>query len=177
MSQLTNPYLAVILAPLAVFLTLVFLRTDPDMISLWGRFYAFAMLGYVGSRYVGRAPILVWSRNTTPEARNVIGWAVVVVGFMMQIAYGWIFIAYDRPVWLSSQYWGAAFVILICVGLSIVASSVPRFPPYGDGRNGLSEIASILVVIGSSLSVFAASHIPQLLAAIKSAWLGLAAAF
>ncbi len=168
MSQLTNPYLAVILAPLAVFLALVYFHVEPDMISLWARFYAFAMLGYVGSRYVGRAPILVWKRNTTPEARNVVGWAIVVVGFMFQIAYGWVFIAYDRPQWLSSQYW---------VGLSVVASSVPRFPPYGDGRNGLSEIASIVVVIGSSLSVFAASHIPQIIATIKGLWSGALAAF
>lgn len=177
MSQLTNPYLAVILVPLVVFIALVSIKTDPDMISLWGRFYAFAMLGYVGSRYVGRAPVLVWNQNTSPEARNVVGWAVVVVGFMFQIAYGWVYIAYDRPAWLSSQYWGAAFIILICVGLSVVASSVPRFPPYGDGRNGLSEITSILVVIGSSLSVFAASHIPQIIAAIKGLWAGALAAF
>jgi len=175
-SQLTNPYWAMVLVPLAVFLTLVHFRTDPDLINLWGRFYGFLVLGYVGARYVGRAPVLMWQRNTSPEARNISGWAIAVVGFMLQIVYGWIYIAYDRPIWLSSQYWGASFVVLIAVGLTIVASSVPKFPPFGDGRNGLGEIASVLVVIGSALAVFVVSHIPAVFGFLRGLWVGLLAA-
>lgn len=175
--QLTNPYWAMILAPLAAFLALVKLQVEPDTLSLWVRFYSFAALGYVGARYVGRAPVLIWSKNMTPEARNVVGWAIVIVGFMLNIAYGWIYIAYDRPVWLSSQYWGVSFVTLIALGVTIVATSVPRFPPFGNGRNGLSEIASVLVVIGSALAVFIGSHIPQAIAIFKGIWGGVLAAF
>lgn len=173
MSRLSNPYLAIVLVPLAIFLALIHIRVDPDAINLWGRGIVFALLGYIGSRYVGRAPILMWDRNFTPEARNIVGWAIVLIGFMLQIAYGWIYIAYDRPVWLSSQYWGASFVILIGVGLAVVASSVPRLPPFGGGRNGLSEIASIFVVIASTLGLFIASHIPQIMAVVKGLWNGL----
>lgn len=171
--RLTNPYYAAILVPLAIFLSLIHFRVEPDLISLFGRAYVFGLLCYIAARYVGRAPVLIWEKNTSPEARNIIGWAIVLVGFALQIAYGWVYIAYDRPVWLSSQYWGASFVILIAVGLSIVATSVPRFPPFGDGRNGLGEAASFLVVIGSALSVFAISHIPQIIAFFKSIWVGI----
>lgn len=176
MSRLNNPYLAIILVPLAFFLFLMHLRADPDLISLWGRGVVFVLLGYIAARYVGRAPMLMWENNFTPEARNIVGWAIMLIGFMLQIAYGWLFIAYERPEWLSSQYWGASFVILIGVGLAIVASSVPRFPPFGDGRNGLSEIASILVVVASTIGLFVASHIPQALAALRWVWNGLLSA-
>lgn len=174
MSQLTNPYWAILLVPLASFLALMVFRVDVDSISLIARVYTFLVLGYVGSRYVGRAPILVWEKNLSPEARNVVGWAIALIGFMLQIAYGWIYIAYDRPLWLSSQYWGASFVVLIAVGLTVVASSVPRLPPFGDGRNGLSEAASALVVIVSALGVFVVSHIPQVVAFFKSIFGGVA---
>lgn len=176
MSRLSNPYLAIVLVPLAVFLLMIHIRVEPDMINLWGRGVVFALLGYIGSRYVGRAPVLAWERNFTPEARNIFGWALALVGFMFQIAYGWIYIAYDRPLWLASQYWGAAFLTLVGVGLAVVASSVPRLPPFGGGRNGLSEVASIFVVIASTLGLFIASHIPQLMAVVRGLWNGLLAA-
>lgn len=172
MTRLSNPYLAALVVPLVVFIILVTVRFSPDWINLVGRVYVFCLLGYVGSRYVGRAPILAWEQNTSPEARNIVGWAIFIIGSMLNVAYGWIFIAYDRPEWLSSQYWGASFVVLIGVGLTIVATSVPRLPPFGDGRNGLGEVASLLVVITSALSVFAASHIPHLIAFFKWLWMG-----
>lgn len=175
--HLTNPYYAAIFVPLVSFLVMVYLRVEPDLISLLGRAYVFGLLCYIAARYVGRAPVLIWERNTSPEARNIVGWAIVLVGFALQIAYGWVYIAYDRPSWLSSQYWGASVVVLVAVGLSIVATSVPRFPPFGDGRNGLGEVASLLVVIGSALSVFAVSHIPQLWNLFRSLFNGISRAF
>ncbi len=176
-AQLTNPYWAMLLVPLALFLLLIHLRIEPDIINLWVRFYTFAALGYVGARYVGRAPVLMWRQNTSPEARNVIGWAILIVGFMLNIAYGWIYIAYDRPYWLSSQYWGVSFIALIALGVTVVASSVPKFPPFGDGRNGLSELGSFLVVALSALAVFAASHVPQIVVFLKSIFVGVSRAF
>lgn len=177
MNQLTNPYWAIVLVPLAIFLLLVHFNTNPDDISLWGRAGVFTLLGYIAARYVGRAPFLMWDRNFTPEARNIVGWAICLVGFMLQIAYGWVYIAYDRPVWLSSQYWGASFVILVGVGLAVVASSVPRLPPFGNDRNGLSELASVVVVAMSTLAVFAVSHLPQIAAFVKSLFAGFVRAF
>lgn len=173
---MNNPYILALLIPLISFLSLIALKVNPDWISLVSRVYAFVILGYVGARYVGRAPVLVWQRNTTEEARNVIGWGVAIVGFMLQIAYGWIYIAYDRPEWLSSQYWSASIIVLVSVGLTIVATSVPRFPPFGDGRNGLSEVASLVVVVSSALMVFLASHLPQVWAMIKGLLNGVLAA-
>jgi hypothetical protein len=175
--QFTNPYWAIIAVPLAIFMALVHFDTDPDYINLWGRAAVFTLLGYIAARYVGRAPFLMWSRNFSPEARNIVGWAICLVGFMLQIAYGWVYIAYDRPLWLSSQYWGASFVVLVGVGLAVVASSVPRLPPFGNDRNGLSELASLAVVALSTLSVFVVSHIPQIMAFIKSVFGGIARAF
>lgn len=170
---MNNPYILALILPLIGFLSLIVLKVNPDWISLIARIYAFVVLGYVGARYVGRAPVLVWERDTSQEARNVVGWGVAIVGFMLQIAYGWIYIAYDRPDWLASQYWSASIVVLVSVGLTIVATSVPRFPPFGDGRNGLSEVASLVVVVSSALAVFFASHLPQVWAVIKGLWSGL----
>lgn len=174
MKQLTNPYWAMLLFPLLSFVLLMGAKVEPDIINLWLRLYTFGMLCYVGARYVGRAPMLMWERNTSPEARNVVGWAIVIVGFALNIAYGWVYIAYDRPIWLSSQYWGVSFVVWIALGVTIVASSVPKFPPFRDGKNGLSDVASFFVVLISALSVFAISHIPQIWTAIKGLWLGIA---
>lgn len=170
---LTNPYAYALLIPLVLFVALVHLRTDPDTISLVGRIYVFCILGYIGARYVGRAPILMWERDTSPEARNIVGWGISLLGFAVQIAYGWIYIAYDRPLWLASQYWSSSILVLVAVGLTIVATSVPRFPPFGDGRNGLGEIASLLVVIASALGVLFVSHAPQVLGFLKTLFTGL----
>jgi len=176
--QLTNPYWAIFLVPLAIFILLIYWRTDPDIINLWGRGGVFALLAYISARYVGRAPVLVWEKDTTPEARNIVGWAIVLIGFMLQISYGWIYIRYDRPIWLSSQYWGASFIILIGVGLAVVASSIPKLPPFGGGRHGLSDIASVAVVFVSALGVFIMSHvnIPTLVSIFKGIWSGLLSA-
>lgn len=168
MRQITNPYWSIVIFPLLAFLIMMAARVEPDTISLASRIYTFLVLGYVSSRYVGRAPFLMWERDLSPEARNVTGWSLSLVGFMFQIAYGWLYIAYDRPEWLSSQYWNASFVVLIAVGLTLVASSVPRIPPFGDNRYGLSEFTSMIVVIVSALGVFVASHIPQAIALFKS---------
>lgn len=174
--QFTNPYWAVLLVPLVAFLTMIGFQVSPDDIGLVGRILVFGLLGYVGARYVGRAPMLMWEKDTTAPARNVVGWAICLVGFMLQIAYGWVYIAYDRPAWLSSQYYGSGIIVLVGVGLAVVATSVPRFPPFGDGRNGLSEAASALVVIISAIAVFVVSHIPNIANAFKSIFGGLSRA-
>jgi hypothetical protein len=175
--QLTNPYWAALLVPLAVFLALVRLGVSSDDMSFWARLYTFAILGYVGARYVGRAPFLIWQRDLTPQARNVTGWGIALVGFMAQIGYGWVYVNYDRPAWLASQYWSVSFVTLIALGMTIVATSVPRLPPFGGGRNGLSELASALVVALGAFSVFVASHVPQAIALLKAAWGSAVSAF
>lgn len=176
MGQLTNPYLAVVLVPLTIFLFMVYSHVNPDDINLWGRAGVFILLAYISARYVGRAPMLAWERDTSPEARNIFGWALLLVGFTLQIAYGWIYIYYDRPSWLASQYWGASFVVLIGVGLAVVATSLPRLPPFGGGRNGLGELASMLVVLGSAAMLFIVSHIPAVVAVLKGIWGGILAA-
>lgn len=168
-----NPYIPTLLVPLFAFLVLMTFRVDPDAISLLSRIYAFVVLGYVGARYVGRAPVLMWQRNTSPEARNVVGWGIAVIGLLSQVAYGWLYIAYDRPVFLSSQYWSGGIVVLVAVGLTIVASSIPKFPPFGDGRNGLSESASIAVVVVSALGVFLVSHAPAIWGMIRGLFNGI----
>lgn len=174
---LTNPYVALLLAPLVAFLFLVHLRVKPDPISLVSRIYAFALFGYVGARYVGRAPILMWQGDMRAEARNIVGWALLIVGSMMTQIYAWLYIVYDRPECLSSQYWSPAFVVLVATGLTLVASSVPKFPPFGAGPQGLSVIASFVVGFTSAITMVFASHIPSIIQFIKATWLGAIHAF
>lgn len=148
---LTNPYLAIILTPLAVFMTLAYSGIGSDPISLVARIYVFALFAYVGARYVGRAPQLMWEQDMSPQARNITGWSFVILGSMLTQVYAWVYIVYNRPEWISSQYWSPAFVVLIGTGLTLVASSVPRFPPFGTGPQGLSVIASFVVGLSSAL--------------------------
>ena len=149
-------------------MSLTYAQVNSANMDLWSRGYMFIMLAYVGARYVGRAPVLMWEQNTSPEARNIVGFAIFLVGLALWTAYGWIFIRMGRPEWLASQYWNSSFVVLAGVGLSLVASSVPRFPPFGDGKNGLGEVASLLVAMLSFLTVLFVSHIPAALSAIKA---------
>lgn len=171
---LTNPYLAILLVPLAAFLLLVQVNIAPDPISIFARIYVFALFAYVGARYVGRAPVLMVEGNTSPEARNIVGWALVIVGSMLTQVYAALYIWYDRPEWLSSQYWSPSFVVLIGTGLTLVASSVPRFPPFGNSPHGLSVIASFVVGFSSAVGLFLASHIPQVVAFFRGIWGGVA---
>lgn len=177
MSQLTNPYWAILLAPLAAFLVLVHVGITPDPINLVARVYVFALFGYVGARYVGRAPILMWKGDVRPEALNVSGWSLVILGSMMTQLYAWLYIVYDRPIWLSSQYWSPAFVVLIATGLSLVAFSVPRLPPFGKGAGGLSVAASFIIGLGTGIGMLFVSHVPQIITAIKAMLGGFARAF
>jgi hypothetical protein len=161
----SNPYLWVLVAPLSVFITAMLLGIDPDAVSLVGRFYYFGLLGYVGARYVGRAPILMAQGDFSPEARNIAGWAILIVAAMLTQLYAWLVIVYDRPTWLIATYWISGLVILSGVGVTLVASSVPRFPfpPFGHHNSGLSVWVSFIVGFLSAGLLFMAQHIPHAL--------------
>lgn len=175
--QLRNPYLWIILGPLTAFLILVSFHFPPDWISVPGRLGVFGLLAYVGLRYVGRAPVLAWQGNLSPEARNVVGWAMCICAMMFQQLYGTIYIAYDRPEWLSSLYWGPSFVILMLVGLGLVTSSVPRFWPFGGASGGMGTAASFMVGFLSAGALFSAQHLPTLWKLFSGFMLGLIHAF
>lgn len=172
MKALTNPYLAILLVPLAAFLALVYAQVQPDPINLLARIYVFALFAYVGARYVGRAPSLMIAGNMAPEARNIVGWALLISGSMFTQIYAALYIWYDRPGWIASQYWSPAFIVLIAAGLTLVASSVPRFPPFGNGPHGLSVVSSFFVGLGAGGSMFVLTHIGQVAAFFKSLWAG-----
>lgn len=172
---ITNTYLMILLAPLLAFVGVVAVGVPPDPINLLARLYVFAGFAYVGARYVGRAPILMWRGDTSPEARNIVGWGIIIMASMMQQLYAWLYIVYERPVFLSSSYWSPSFVVLAGVGLTLVASSVPRFPPFGSGPNGLSVISSFCVGLGAALGLFLLAHVAQAWAVLKALLLSLVA--
>lgn len=172
---MTNTYLLILLIPLFVFVALVLAGVSPDPINLMARLYVFAGFAYVGARYVGRAPVLMWTGDFSPEARNICGWAIIILASMMQQLYGWLYIVYERPLWLSSSYWSPSFVVLAGVGLTLVASSVPRFPPFGTGPSGLSVVGSFCVGLGAALGLFFLAHVAQLWSVVKALFLTLVA--
>ena len=157
---LHNPYTWVLVIPLIAFICCVTFGVDPDLIGLWGRFYCVALIAYVGARYVGRAPILMVKGDMSPEGRNITGFALFLVAILLQQAYGRLYISMDRPVWLSVTYFNPAFVILASVGMTLVASSVPRFPfpPFGSG-NGLGVTTSFLVGFLSATLLILSQHV------------------
>lgn len=175
--QITNPYLAALLVPLAFFSFLIWLGVGSDPINLVGRLVAFGLYAYIGARYVGTAPRIAWGKDFSPQARNVVGWAISIVSAMATMMYGWLFIAYGRPEWLSSTYWNPGFIVLLCVGLAFVASSVPKVGPFPKGPPAMSVFGSMLIGIFSAGGLFLAGHIPQVLAAIKGLFAGVSHAF
>jgi len=177
MTRLRNPYLWVLLLPLLGFILVMLLGVDPDHVNLAGRLYFFGLLGYVGARYVGRAPVLMWRGDTTPEGRNIVGFALFIVAIMLTQAYAWIAISAGRPAWLAEAYYSPALVVLAGVGVTLVASSVPRFPFPPANGNGLTRWTSFLVGFLSATALLMAQHLPALWKLV-TVWLsGMARAF
>lgn len=171
--QLRNPYWLALIVPLVLFLVAVAVGVSPDWISVPGRFAAFGLFGYIGARYVGKAPQLVWYADLTPEARNIVGWASVIVAAMLNLAYGAVVIAYGRPPWITSTYISPALIVLTLVGLSLVATSMPRFPPFGYSARGLSVVASFLIGALSAGMLFFAAQLPTVGRFLASLFVGL----
>ena len=174
MNRLRNIYLWVLLIPLVSFVAAILAGLDADNINIAGRLYVFGLMAYSAVRYVGRAPVLMWRGDVSPEARNISGFAIFMVAIMAQMAYGVMLIGLDRPSWLVATYWSAGLVILAGVGMTLVASSVPRFPfpPFGKG-NGYSVATSFLVGFLSAGALFMAQHIPVLWKAVQGLFLSL----
>jgi hypothetical protein len=172
-----NPYWAIILFPLAVFLLLAALSVDPDWISIPARASIFGVLAFIAVRYVGRAPVLAWRGDFSAAARNICGWGMTIIAMMLQQVYATLYIAYNRPEWLSSQYYSPALSVLMLVGLSLVFSSVPKFWPFGPGGGGLGSAASFLVGVLSTAALFGAQHLPFLWKAITTIFIGMTRAF
>lgn len=168
MRLLGNLYFLVLFVPLVIFLILVWLGVMSDPINLWSRLYVFGAFGYAGARYVGRAPLLALQDDRSSEARNIVGWAVIILALMAQQVYSWVYVSQGRPDFLTQSYWSPALVVLTGVGVTLVASSVPRFPPFGSGPQGLSVMGSFLVGLLSAISFFVASHMGQIMTAIKA---------
>lgn len=160
--QLTNPWWAILLLPAAIFLIYAGAGFPPDWINLAVRLYVFVLLIFVGARYVGRAPVLMWQANLTPESRNIGGWALALVSMAFVQAYAWLFITLARPAWLTSSYWSPSFVVLMGVGLTLVASSIRKNPPASLNDGGLPVAASFVVGFLSACGLFIAGHVPEI---------------
>lgn len=167
-----NPYLYILGIPAVVFAGLAVGGVSPDPISLVVRIFLFGLYGYVGARYLSRAPELIWNRDTSPEAFNIVGWTVALIGLMLQTAYGWLFIVYGRPDWLASQYWNPSFITLVTVGLAMVAWSIPRVGIFPNGQRGLSTFAAFVVGFLSAGSMFLVGKLPEIGVVIKALWGG-----
>lgn len=164
---LTNPYLYIIGIPAVSFTILAYAQISPDPISLVVRIVLFGLYGYIGARYLSRAPSLIFARDTSPEAFNIVGWSLGIVGLMLSTGYGWLFIVYERPDWLASMYWNPAFTTLTTVGMAMVAWSIPRVGMFPSGNRGLSTLGAFLIGFLSAGSMFLIGHIPQIVAMVK----------
>ncbi len=168
-----NPYLWILLVPLVAFLTVVWLRAEPDEISVWVRIGVFLCLAYLTARYAGRTPRLMWEGNFTPESRNITGWGLFLLSQMATQVLAVLSISLSvagiRPGWLSSTYYSPALVSLGLVGLSLVASSIPKLPmPPFFGGKGFSGAASVIIAVLSAAGLSIVSHFPAVMKAVAS---------
>ena len=165
--QLRNPWVAILLIPLSVFCILMAFQFPSQIISIAARCVAFVLLGLIAGRYVWFAPGLMWAGETSNEAKNVIGWAIVLAALMLQQIYGALFSIVtlaqngDPPAWLSSTYYGSALVVLFVVGLGVVVWSVQDYYPPGAlprGRGRFRRWRDFFFGMSASAALFWGTH-------------------
>lgn len=168
---LRNVYLYIFGIPALTFVALMTAQTPTDWINLVARVAVSVLVAYIAGRYIWRAVALVRDGNTAPEAFNVIGWSTFLLAYIIQTLWGAVFIAMDRPLWMSSLYINSALVVLACVGAGMVAWSIPRVGIFPTEQKGVMNAA--LLIIGAGL-MFVVSHIPQAVTIIKNMFMGFA---
>ncbi len=140
-----NPWLWVSAIPVAAFIILMLMGVDSDVILQVASFGLFIALAGVFIYYMRRAPFLWFDGDVSRESRTIIGTATFAFGAMFNIGYGWVFRQMGRPQWLLDQYWSAASISIMCLGLLIIASAArPPKPPTGPAGRVSTFILGIL---------------------------------
>lgn len=170
MSAFRNPYLYIFGVPALTFLLLMAMQTPTDHINMVGRIVSVMLVGYIAARYMWRSVFLIISADTRPESFNLVGWSTFLIAFILATVWGAVFIALDRPAFMSSLYVNSATVILGAIGAAMIAWSIPRVGIFPNDQKGLSSLAAF--VVGAGL-MFLLSHAPQVISVARNVIAGI----
>lgn len=135
---LKNPWTWIFALPALVFVILVSVHAPVDTMLLTFGFLLFLAIALPASKYVLRAPVLVYQGDVSSEALNITGWACVMLSLESTQVYRWVYITMDRPAWLTETYWSSSFIYAMFYGFLLVAWSTRRaVPKPPNGRVGL----------------------------------------
>lgn len=153
-----NLWLWITLASALVFVIPLLAGVPADWAAQVHRFILFVIVSVAFSRYIVRAPFMWWEGDMRPEAKQIIGFAVVLFGILYQNLYAWIFVAIGRPDALLTQYWSDGSVFLMVLGFLFIAWSTN--PPRPMRLRG-SRVGSYLVGLLTGLGLMLSGILPQ----------------
>lgn len=166
-----NPWTWILSLPVLLFVLLVILRIDTDLVVLTFGFLLFLIVSVAASRYALRAPALIADGNSSNEAFNIVGWAFVMFAIEATQVYRWIFITMGRPDWLIGQYWSSGFVYTMFCGFCMVSWSTRRVMPQPP--NGRVGFGGFIVGFATALGLMLSGILPNVIKAILVAFQGL----
>lgn len=147
-----NLWMWITFASALVFVIPVIAAVPADWAVQTHRILLFVVVGVAFSRYVARAPVLWWEGNSSPEAKQIIGFAIVLAGLLYQLAYSWIYVQMGRPDWLAQTYWSDGSVYVLLIGFLLVAWSTRSPSPHVRGNRLTSYLVGVLTGLGLMLS-------------------------
>lgn len=157
--------------PISIGLLMLF-HVPADLALVVLGFLIFVVASIVSSRYVLRAPILVWEGNVEKSAVNVLGWSLVLVSILATQTYRWLFIQADRPDAWTQTYWSSSFLVVMFAGFCFVAYSTVRDVPR-EPRGKRLGLGGFLVGFLSALGLTLSGILPGLYRMASMALAGL----
>lgn len=153
-----NPWVWITLAAAVIFAIPPLAGVPADSTVQVHRLFLFIVVSVAFSRYISRAPAMWWDGDKSPEAKQIIGFAVVLFGLLYQSLYAWLYVQLGRPDWLTVTYWSDGSTYLTLVGFLLIAWSTN--PPRPMRLRG-SRVGSYLVGLLTGLGLMLSGILPQ----------------
>lgn len=147
-----NPWVWITLAAALIFAIPPLAGVPADGTVQVHRFFLFIVVSVAFSRYISRAPAMWWDGDKSPEAKQIIGFAVVLFGILYQSLYAWLYVQLGRPEWLTVMYWSDGSTYLTLVGFLLIAWSTRAPAPRVRGNRFASYLVGLLTGLGLMLS-------------------------
>lgn len=147
-----NPWVWITLAVAVIFAIPPLAGVPADGAVQFHRLFLFIVVSVSFSRYISRAPAMWWNGDKSPEAKQIIGFAVALFGILYQSLYAWFYVQLGRPEWLTVMYWGDGSTYLTLVGFLLIAWSTRNPAPRVRGNRFASYLVGLLTGLGLMLS-------------------------
>ena len=171
---LKNAWTWILGVPVVLFVALVIARVPPDWVTVTFGLFVFLAASVVSSKYLLRAPALIYAGDTSRESMNIVGWGLVLLSILETTVYRWVFISMNRAEWLTLTYWNPAFIITMFVGFVLVAYSTRRSDPVAPPTGKRISLSSLFVGLLSGIGLTMSGALPFVGKLFGVLWNGLA---